>query len=293
MRSDRVSQIIAVVAVVALVIVSISFTFLQDRSDDRNQTDDMTVRFFNIGHGLSVLITTPDEKNILIDAGSFDNDISTTDFLEQLDVKRIDAFIITHPHPDHISFAAEVLEKYDVLEIYIPGIADNLDPEGYMEVMDAIADEGCPVFNDTTIDPGDLLDLSDEVTFQVMWIDSNATLINDSCIVLRVDYWGTGFLFTGDIEFAAEKSMMNLGFDLDVDVLQVAHHGVDSGTTEEFLNTSAPEVAVISCGVGYGIPQVPQPGVLDRLKGAPIYVTVYNSMVVVDVYNDGYSIYYE
>jgi competence protein ComEC len=277
-------RIIAVIALVALVIVSTSFAIYLVQDEDEG--DLLTVRFLNIGHGLSILITTPDDKNILIDAGSFDNIKSTGDFLEELEVERIDAFIITNPHPDHVSFAVDVLQRYDVLEIFMPGNADNLDPEGWSAVMNATVAEGCPVHNDTTINPGDYIHLSDVVTFQVMWIDANATLINNSCIVLRMDYKDTSFLFTGDIEFAAEAAMMDLGLDLDVDILQVAHHGVDTGTTSEFLNVSMPEVAIISCGIGYGIPQVPQPGVLARLEGVPIYTTMYNSMVIVEVDKD-------
>ncbi|MCX6651411.1 MAG: MBL fold metallo-hydrolase [Methanomassiliicoccales archaeon] len=292
MLSSRRSRIFFVIVIAALLIASTTFGYWLGQNDEREEDAELTVRFLNIGHGLSILITTPDDKNILIDAGSFDNFTSTVDFLQQLEVPRIDAFIITHPHPDHVSFAVDVLQQYDVLAIYMPGNADDLDPEGWSAVMNATAAEGCPVYNDTTIDPGDYLDLSDDVTFQVMWIDANATLINDSCIVLRMDYKGTSFLFTADIETAAESAMMDLGLDLDIDILQVAHHGVDSGTSEEFLNASTPEVAIISCGQGYGIPEVPQPGVVARLSGIPIYTTMFNSMVVVEVGED-YSIFYE
>jgi len=290
MSNARRWQVIAVMAIAALVIVSTTFAFYLNQDDD--EESELIVRFLNIGHGLSILISTPDGKNILIDAGSFDNFTSTVDFLEELNVPRIDAFIITHPHPDHVSFAVEVLQQYDVLEVYMPGNADDLEPDTWSAVMNATAAEGCPVYNDTTISPGDYLDLSDDVTFQVMWIDANATRLNDSCIVIRMDYKGTSFLFTADIEHAAENAMMDLGLDLDVDILQVAHHGVDSGTSAEFLNASTPEVAIVSCGIGYGVPQVPQPGVVSRLQGVPIYTTMFNSMVVVEVGDDGYFLHY-
>jgi competence protein ComEC len=288
MSNARRWQVIAVIAITALVIVSTTFAFYLNQDDD--EESELIVRFLNIGHGLSILISTPDGKNILIDAGSFDNFTTTVDFLEELNVPRIDAFIITHPHPDHVSFAADVLQQYDVLAIYMPGNADNLEPEGWSTVMNATIAEGCPVHNDTTLEPGDYLELSDDVTFRLMWIDANATLINNSCIVIRMDYQGTSFLFTADIEHAAEEAMMDLGLDLDVDILQVAHHGVDSGTSAEFLNASTPEIAIISCGQGYGIPLVPQPGVVSRLQGVPIYTTMFNSMVVVEIQADAYFV---
>ncbi|MHC1709809.1 MAG: ComEC/Rec2 family competence protein [Methanomassiliicoccales archaeon] len=286
------SRKVVAVGIVALLMAVAIFSYWMVNNEDE-EDDELIVRFLNIGHGLSVLIQTPDGKNVLIDAGSFDTFKSTAVFLEELNVSKLDAFIITHPHPDHVSYAVDVLEMCDVMSIYMPGNADNLEPELWSSVMNATAAEGCPVFNDTTISPGDRLEISDDVEFRVMWIDSNATRINDSCIVIRMDYGETSFLFTADIEWAAETAMMDLGFDLDVDVLQVAHHGVNSGTSVEFLNASTPDVAIISCGQGYGIPLVPQPGVVERLSGIPTYVTMFNSMVVVEVSDGRYSVLYE
>jgi len=289
MLSSCKSRTVLAILISSLIITTSVFGFWYVKNITGGEDVDLTVRFLNIGHGLSILITTPDEKNILIDAGSFDTFKSTAVFLDDLNVTKIDAFIITHPHPDHVSFAVEVLNMCEVERIYMPGNSDNLEPMLWSSVMNATVAEGCPVYNDTTISPGDYLEISDEVTFRVMWIDSNATRINDSCIVIRMDYRETSFLFTADIEWVAEAAMMDLGFDLDVDVLQVSHHGVNSGTSSEFLNASTPEVAIISCGQGYGIPLVPQPGVIERLSGIPTYVTMFNSMVVVEAGN-GYSI---
>jgi len=289
MRRPDVFRAMLALTIVAMVLTSGALGYwLAEDNEDR---PDLVVRFLNVGHGLSVLIQTPDSKIVLIDAGSFDHFTSTAVFLEELNVSRLDAFIITHPHPDHVSFAVEIFEICEVNRVYMPGNADDLDPEGWSAVMNATRAEGCPVYDDTTLSPGDRLDLSEDVTFRVMWIDANATLINDSCLVIRMDYGDTSFLFAADIERAAEAAMMELGLDLDVDILQVAHHGVDSGTSTDFLNLSTPEVAIVSCGIGYGVPQVPQPGVVERLQGIPIYTTMFNSMVVVEV-GDDYRVYY-
>lgn len=78
------------IIVVALLIAS-SLGIVLSAHWERDGTEDkVVVRFFNVGHGLSILVQTPDGKNILIDAGSFDDFISTVDFLKQLEVPRID-----------------------------------------------------------------------------------------------------------------------------------------------------------------------------------------------------------
>ena len=70
---------------------------------------------------------------------------------------------------------------------------------------------------------------------------------NNSSLVLRLDYYNTSFLFTGDLESFGERYMMRLVNDdtLDVDVLKVAHHGSDTSTSEEFINKTSPKFSFI------------------------------------------------
>jgi beta-lactamase superfamily II metal-dependent hydrolase len=275
-----------IVAIIILVSSVAGYIYIQDDEDE----DDLFVHFFNIGHGLSILIQTPDGKNILIDAGSFDNFTTTVDFLDELNVDRLDAFIVTHPHPDHISFASEVLASYEVLSVYHPGMADDLDPSGYEEFIEAVENEGCPVFTNDQIEPGDYLSLSEDVSFQVMWVDKNATKINDGCFVIKAVYEETSILFAADAGYYAEGQMINSTLDLDVDLLQVGHHGVNDSTSAAFLEEVTPEVAIISAGFGYGTPPVPQTGVVSRLSGVPIYLTMFKHMITVSSNGQDYGI---
>ena len=74
--------------------------------------------------------------------------------------------------------------------------------------------------------------------------------------MLRVDFGGTSFLFTGDAEEEAEEAALRSGADLQVDVLKVGHHGSRTSTSPKFLTAVNPAYAVISCGEGndYGHP---------------------------------------
>lgn len=48
---------------------------------------------------------------------------------------------------------------------------------------------------------------------------------NNGSLVLRVDYGGTSFLFTGDMEQKAEGDLLESGADVHADVLKAGHHG--------------------------------------------------------------------
>ena len=89
--------------------------------------------------------------------------------------------------------------------------------------------------------------------------------------MLRIDYGETSFLLTGDMEQDAEDDLVASGAPLDVDVLQVGHHGSETSTGYVFLNAVLPEVGVISVGEGnsYGHPHE---AALSRLRDAGVDV---------------------
>ena len=79
---------------------------------------------------------------------------------------------------------------------------------------------------------------------------------------MRLDYGEASFLFTGD---AQEEELGSIAADkVSADVLKVSHHGSVNGNPEDFLQRSAPQIAVISCGNNdYGHPHR---GTLERLE---------------------------
>jgi competence protein ComEC len=72
--------------------------------------------------------------------------------------------------------------------------------------------------------------------------------LNFSSIVSRLTYGKTKFLFTGDIEKESEQELVEGGADISADVLKVAHHGSKTSSTEEFVRSVNPKVAVIQAG---------------------------------------------
>ena len=66
-----------------------------------------------------------------------------------------------------------------------------------------------------------------------MSVDNDSPIdLNDSSIVLQLDYMQTKYLFMGDSTSKVEKNIKNLE---TVDVLKVGHHASNGSTSEEFL----------------------------------------------------------
>jgi len=245
--------------------------------------NDLIVYYIDVGQGDSILIQTPDNHFVLIDTGSRSYASKVINFLNQLSVSTLSAFVATHPHEDHIGGCEEIFDAFTILSVYHPGYYINT--QTYLRFLNAAQNEGCPIYTDDDVDPGDYIDISNSATCQILHINKYASNANDASIVLRVDYSQVSFLFTGDIngdmgDFV--ESYLVDSWDVDIDILKVAHHGSCHSSTDYFLDEATPDIAVISCGEGnvYGHPHAET---LARLivHDADIYRTDINRDIIV------------
>ncbi len=219
--------------------------------------NDLIVYFIDVGQGDSILIQTPDNHFVLIDTGSQIYSSKVIDFLNQRSVSTLSAFIATHPHEDHIGGCMEIFDAFTVLSVYHPGY--YLNTQTYLRFLTAAQNEGCPIYTDDNVDPGDYIDISNSVSCQILHINKYASNANDASIVLRVDYSQVSFLFTGDINGGIGdyvESYLVDSWDVDIDILKVAHHGSRYASTDYFLDEATPDVGIICVGEGniYGHP---------------------------------------
>lgn len=81
---------------------------------------------------------------------------------------------------------------------------------------------------------------------KVIFVDNNNPKdLNNSSIVLQLDYINTKYLFMGDATSQVEKEIKERQ---EVDVLKVGHHGANKSTSEDFLKDIKPKYAIISSG---------------------------------------------
>lgn len=214
--------------------------------------DDLEVTFLDVGQGDAELVRTSDGRWVLIDAGPTD---AADRLLEQLAARGVDrlaALVISHPHLDHYAGADEVLAAYEVSSVYHPGLGS--EASSFAVFLEAVAAEGCPVYTDQHLDPGDYLNISLAEDFRVMSLASSGEA-NEASLVLLVANRGMSVLFTGDLGEEGEEAFMERWGEVDVDVLKVGHHGSRYSSSMAFLRAVAPERAVIEVGDNsYGHP---------------------------------------
>lgn len=226
---------------------------------------EISIHFIDVDQADAALILDGD-KVMLIDAGDYPNDKHKEYMLKYLKdrgVETIDYLVLTHAHGDHIGGAPEVINTFDVKNCIMSKQPYTSDTFG--RTLDALENKNVNVI---AAEPGDTYTLG-TATFEILGaIKEKYKDVNDSSVVLRLDFGQRSVLFTGDAETVSEAEMVEKykGTDkLDADVLKVGHHGSGSSTSQDFLSMVSPGVAIISCGNEYGHPHQT---VMNRLAGA-------------------------
>lgn len=189
---------------------------------------------------------------VLVDGGGpFDldaRDFGRTRLLPKLldrGLTRLDAALLTHPHPDHALGLFAVLEELPVGALW-RGAGED-ENNFYRDLAGTAAARGVRT---------DVLSAGQTVR----WNDARLSVlqsggprrktenINNQSVVALFERDGRSALLCGDAGAASEGEQLKRGAARPADVLKVGHHGSRSATTPAFLAAVAPRVAVISCG---------------------------------------------
>ncbi|MGL6000839.1 MAG: DNA internalization-related competence protein ComEC/Rec2 [Plesiomonas sp.] len=112
----------------------------------------------------------------------------------------------------------------------------------------------------------------------------------DSCTLLVTD--GTfRLLLTGDIEKAGEQALLNLGDNLQADIMTIPHHGSQTSSTSTFLQAVNPDYALVSAG-RFNQWHHPRANIIARYRQQQISVldTIASGQITVFFYNKKYQI---
>lgn len=261
-------------------------------AEDLNGTG--AISYLDVGQGDSILITTPGGAHILVDGGGtvsfgkkeawrirrspFEVGAKTLlPLLKQRGIHRLDAVILTHGDQDHAGGLQAVLEGMPVSALMFNGTLADTEP--YTKLMTTALAAGVRLY---PVQQGMVLALDEAAQLHFLWPEPPAdgqSLLNEvedqnhESVVFRLEMNGRSFLFTGDMDQAAEEAILQsaqqsgLQAGKPIDILKVAHHGSKTATSADWLTFWHPAAAVISAGVNnlYGHPNG---DVLARLEDA-------------------------
>jgi competence protein ComEC len=272
---------------------------------------ELHVHVLDVGpvQGDSILIIAPGGKAVLVDAGDTGKGKIIVEALKRYNVQQLDYFIATHPHPDHLGGADEVMKATKVLNVIDNGLEPDVPeslasqskaatPSGkkvvdkkpvnkkldksaaitkfYDEYKEALAQSGAHY---EKAQPGAKYDLGGGARLTVLapgepfftkeQMKTGGNVPNANSVVMRLDYGDFSMLLPGDAEEQTEHRMLTRDLNLKAKILKVAHHGSKYATSQDFVNRVKPEVAIISCGEWNRYGH-PSQAVLDRLRAANV-----------------------
>jgi competence protein ComEC len=207
------------------------------------------IHFLDVGYGDAVLV----RRNgiaVMIDGGySVWTSCLLNEFL-RLDIDRLAAVIVTHPHPDHIGGVYGVLASgFPVDKVYgaFP-LSHHEMPSGFRKLFES----GSLTY--TQCRRNDMIHAGNSLDFSVLHPDIIVSDMNDSSLVVTLETAAGSVLFGADIGPAAQHELTQLyGERLKSCVLKCPHHGGSSDP--EFIRMVQPELVYVSVGINpYGNP---------------------------------------
>jgi competence protein ComEC len=245
----------------------------------------LTIHFVDVGQGDAIWLQTYDDGidgngifegySIIIDGGPYSADDSNP-LLPYIEREGhhgadIEALFVSHPHSDHFRGAETISRHFSINHYYDPGYPSHLS--SYNAFLSAMKGASGHSGRARQVHIGKAnfgsINWGRELKVEVLYswegdlenvLGSGNTEVNNSSIVLRVQYGKDVFLFMGDAEGKerdddpneakyVEKILLETVPDrLKATVLKIAHHGSETSSSIPFIEAVDPEIIVVQSG---------------------------------------------
>lgn len=231
--------------------------------------------FFNIGQGNASLLHYRG-KNIIFDCGSTQKGVADRTILSYLKykgIKSIDAVIISHMHEDHISGIQKLLSSINVEYLIFSNSKEkNKSQDELINVALNSLVKKIEVIKGDNLQIGKYIDIN--ILMPPSGIVRDKDVLNANSMIVKLNINNNkNVLFMGDATIATEKVLLeDLDEKMNIDILQVGHHGSKTSTSTELLDRLKVSTAVISSKKSiYGHPAQET---LDKLKNKRIDIKI-------------------
>lgn len=208
--------------------------------------------FLDLPSGDATLIIGNNNQVTLIDTGDLESS-ELENFLLKNGIYKIDHCFITHSDSDHIGGLLTLNEKIKFKNIYL-SYYDKTSSNKLKNLKSNII----------YLKEQDIIKIGN-ASHKVLWPNSLLEDVNNNSLVLFTTINEYHLLFTGDIEKETEQKIGNELKKYKIDILKVAHHASSTSTTEAFLDTVKPKVAVAMNGYKNKF-SFPSKIILERFK---------------------------
>lgn len=219
---------------------------------------------------------------MLIDGGASNQSSKIYSFLEKKDIEKLDFVVATNTNEENVGGLAAALKEYDCDTVLVP--INEASNDVYVNFLGYTEKNNESV---TIPEVNDTYTLGD-TKISVLACASKIDVAQP--IILQIQYYDTKYLFASDVKTEEESVLCEqYGETLKSDVLFIGNHGSSISSSDAFLDTVNPKIAMISVNGNDGS-GLPESKVLDALhqRNIDLYRTDCNGNI--KLVSDGKSI---
>ena len=228
-----------------------------------NETE-MTLLSINVRKGDAHLLRCGNTV-YLIDTGKKKEFDTLYRVLKENGVERLTGVILTHTHSDHTGGLKKLLQSDIAVEhVYMSAFYALSKEDKEHPVVKALKNTGMEPIR---LKSGDTLPLDGgELTvLGPLTAVPDPDEENSNSLVLLASGGGGSILFTGDMEFLEEGSLLSKGLIPHADVIKIGNHGEGDATSEQLIAAVSPSLALIPTNTE-DEPDTPDPRVMKLLN---------------------------
>ena len=220
------------------------------------------VEFLAVGHGLAVVVRSPEGRTALYDCGKMgDPHVGRRIIAPALwarGISQVDVLILSHADSDHFNGLDELLDRFAFNEVRIPpGFGGTSNPSA-QKLLESIRAHGLPIL---PIYQGITLNLGNDLTLQTLHpapVPEPSSKDNARSVVLAVASQSRCVLLTGDLEGGGLLKLVEQPPQA-VEVMLAPHHGGRTSNPAWLYDWARPRTVIAS-------QKPPTPGSRDALE---------------------------
>lgn len=258
LKSSKKHPVVLVTCIIAGLLGSVFCAYVEPRLDNYRITA------IDVGQGQCILLQYDDEY-YMVDCGGDSDKMAATEAAQLLimqGVFRLDGLILTHFDSDHVGGVGGLLDIIPADKLFLPAWTEQ---NKYKDALEYEYKDRIQWVKDDLV-----LDTANITIFPSFEGEES----NESGLCVLFQPEECDILITGDRSMAGERALLEHTKLPDLEILIAGHHGSANSTSLELLNSTRPEVVLISVGKGnsYGHPAKET---LERLSlyGCKVYRT--------------------